>query len=98
MAREGPHISAKVYLALIGVFLTTLVVAGVRAWVAVRTVEVGGPLYAKIIPDKDLVADILPPPAYVVEAYAKVLEVATEIDHAPQERVAHLTRLEEQYH
>ncbi len=98
MARGGPHISARVYLALIGVFLTTLVVAGVRAWVAVRTVEVGGPLYAKIIADKDLVADILPPPAYVVEAYATVLELATDIGQVPVERVSHLRLLEEQYH
>src|SRR3954447_3939522 len=31
--------------------------------------RVGGPLYSQIKLGNDLVADILPPPAYVVEAY-----------------------------
>jgi methyl-accepting chemotaxis protein len=36
---------------------------------ALRELKVGGPLYAGIKLGNDLVADILPPPAYVIEAY-----------------------------
>jgi len=36
---------------------------------ALNELRVGGPLYSKIKLGNDLVADILPPPAYVLEAY-----------------------------
>ena len=32
-------------------------------------VKVNGPIYADIVDGKDLIADILPPPLYLVEAY-----------------------------
>jgi methyl-accepting chemotaxis protein len=41
--------------------------------------HVGGPVYTKIVEGKDLVADILPPPAYVIEAY---LEATLALDRA----------------
>ena len=31
--------------------------------------EVNGPLYQRVVQGKDLVADILPPPEYVIETY-----------------------------
>lgn len=37
--------------------------------------QVGGPLYAAIVSDKDLIADALPPPAYIIEAYAVAQEI-----------------------
>ncbi len=36
---------------------------------ALSQLKVGGPLYSKIKLGNDLIADILPPPAYVIEAY-----------------------------
>src|SRR5581483_2703473 len=36
---------------------------------ALSELKVGGPLYTKIKTGNDLVADILPPPEYVIEAY-----------------------------
>ena len=36
---------------------------------ALKELKVGGPLYANIKLGNDLVADILPPPAYIIEAY-----------------------------
>lgn len=33
------------------------------------TLRIGGPLYDRIVQGKDLVADVLPPPAYIIEAY-----------------------------
>lgn len=37
--------------------------------------KVNGPLYSKIIQNKDLIADILPPPAYIIESYLIVLQM-----------------------
>ncbi len=42
---------------------------------AVDDVLIGSPLYAKAIQMKDLVADVLPPPAYIIESYLTVLEL-----------------------
>ncbi|MBF0361963.1 MAG: hypothetical protein HQK49_13185 [Oligoflexia bacterium] len=39
-----------------------------------------GPIYQEIIDDKDLVADILPPPQYLVESYLVVLQTLRERD------------------
>jgi len=52
----------------------TLVVVGLIAVIiasnfALSQLKVGGPLYDKIKLGNDLVADILPPPEYVIEAY-----------------------------
>ncbi len=36
---------------------------------ALRTLKVGGHLYGQIVLGKDLLADILPPPEYIIEPY-----------------------------
>lgn len=36
---------------------------------ALKELKVGGPLYDRIVLGKDLIADILPPPEYVIESY-----------------------------
>lgn len=41
-----------------------------------QRVEVNGPIYQRIAAGKDLVADVLPPPVYLVESYQIVLEMA----------------------
>lgn len=48
----------------------------------VSRVKVTGPLYANIVQNKDLIADILPPPAYIVEAHLVSLQMgnATSVD------------------
>ncbi|MEQ1864675.1 MAG: ATP-binding protein [Micropepsaceae bacterium] len=57
-------------LIVVGVVLGLgVAVAAVLNSIAIEKLKVGGPLYAKIVQGKDLIADILPPPAYVIEAY-----------------------------
>ncbi|MCP9628781.1 methyl-accepting chemotaxis protein [Rhodopseudomonas palustris] len=51
--------------------------------------KVGGPLYDQIKLGNDLVADILPPPAYVIEAYLE----ATLALQDPDSAATHLERL-----
>jgi methyl-accepting chemotaxis protein len=56
---------------------------------ALKELKVGGPLYASIKLGNDLVADILPPPAYVIEAYLE----ATLALREPNNAEAHEKRL-----
>jgi methyl-accepting chemotaxis protein len=66
-------------------FLVTVCVVGLIsvALFAYRTlvlVKVHGPLYTQIVQGKDIIADVLPPPESIVEAYLLVLQMveATE--------------------
>ena len=66
-------------IGLMGVLVFAAMLASVGASLyAIQQLRVGGPLYERIILGKDLVADILPPPEYVIEAY---LEARLAIDN-----------------
>jgi methyl-accepting chemotaxis protein len=39
------------------------------ALMAINELKVGGPVYTRIVLGKDLIADILPPPEYIIESY-----------------------------
>ncbi len=54
-------------------------------------VQVNGPLYQRIVQGKDIVADILPPPEYVVESYLVVHQLTLE--ESPQKREELVSRL-----
>jgi len=54
---------------LVGVSIVGSGVFGLVVYGALDTVKVNGPLYRDIIRGKDLIADVLPPPEYVIEAY-----------------------------
>ncbi|MBP6011620.1 MAG: methyl-accepting chemotaxis protein [Alphaproteobacteria bacterium] len=56
---------------------------------ALSELRVGGPAYTRIVLGKDLIADILPPPAYVIEAYLD----ATLALNDPSSVGTHATRL-----
>jgi methyl-accepting chemotaxis protein WspA len=55
------------------------------AVVASRTlgeVRVKGPVYDRIVTAKDVIADVLPPPKYIIESYLIVLQLTEETDPA----------------
>jgi methyl-accepting chemotaxis protein len=56
---------------------------------ALSELKVGGPIYDKIKLGNDLIADILPPPEYVIEAYLE----ATLVLHDPTSLAARTERL-----
>ena len=57
------------FLLLVGVVLTVMLVVGLVTFQTLFKLKVNGPIYAGIVEQKDLVADILPPPMYVLETY-----------------------------
>lgn len=74
----------------------SLVVAGAIALATFQDVRVGGPAYNRIIDDKDIIADMLPPPLYVVEAQLEVMTAAAQRKGGP-ELVARLAKLHKEF-
>lgn len=54
---------------LTGIFIFGLVVYAAISYFLIETIKIKGPYYEQIIQSKDLIADILPPPGYIIEFY-----------------------------
>jgi len=59
-----------------------LVLLTLTMWVSTERIKVNGQIYQDIVRGKDLIADILPPPEYIIESYLVVLQANTEKDAA----------------
>ena len=57
------------------VFLVFFLLMGGVAFDTLRHVGLGGAVYQDIVDGKDLVADVLPPPCYLIESYLVVLRL-----------------------
>ncbi len=71
--------------AVIGGFVAVIAINAVGS----HKLRVGGEVYSRIVAGKDLIGDILPPPAYVIEPYLE----ATLALNDPQNVKAHRDRL-----
>jgi methyl-accepting chemotaxis protein len=70
----GMAVNRQLYL-LMAAFLIGFVIAGAVVYNGLGKVQVNGPIYQRVVQGKDLVADILPPPEYLIESYLVVLEM-----------------------
>ena len=70
------NLNLKIVVTAAGLALAAgiVAVAGVGAQ-TLQTLKVNGPIYKQIVDGKDLIADILPPPLYLIESYALANEV-----------------------
>jgi methyl-accepting chemotaxis protein len=59
-----------------------LIVLMVTMGISTERIKVNGPIYQDIVRGKDLIADILPPPEYILESYLVVLQASREKDPA----------------
>lgn len=57
------------FLTLVGVVVIGFVTYGYWSFKTLEQLKVHGPVYTRIVQGKDLVADILPPPEYIIESY-----------------------------
>jgi methyl-accepting chemotaxis protein len=73
------RISMKLYI-VVGCFVAGFLVFGLLAKSTLDTVKIHGPIYTNIVQKKDLIADVLPPPEYILEPYTLVLEASGESD------------------
>jgi methyl-accepting chemotaxis protein len=64
------------------------------ALMAINELKVGGPVYTRIVAGKDLIADILPPPEYIIEPYLEATLALNDPKSvgARKERLAQLRR------
>ncbi|MBF2714909.1 methyl-accepting chemotaxis protein [Agrobacterium vitis] len=80
-----------------GVILAVgVVVTLATAMQTLQRLKVNGPIYQQIVDSKDLIADILPPPLYVVEAYSLSNEAALHTEVAAT-NIDRLKLLKSQY-
>lgn len=65
-----PKLSIKAAARVFGGMMAAgLLAAVIINSIAINKIRIGGPTYNEIVHVKDLVADILPPPLYIIEAY-----------------------------
>lgn len=75
---------------LLVVFVIGLSAYGIWSFSTLNDLKVDGPIYQRIVQSKDLIADILPPPAYIIESHLVALQA---VSAAPDERKALVARL-----
>ena len=81
-----PGMSLGRRFALLAVFFVLLLgILGALSYNSLEQLRVNGPLYKRIVQGKDVIADILPPPEYILESYLLVFQTAGERDPKAQE-------------
>ena len=86
------------FAVLIAFIAIGFAVYGGWSFKTLNELKVNGPTYQRIVQGKDLVADILPPPEYVIESYLVTLQLLEAGDKAEQARLAaRLTALKAEY-
>jgi methyl-accepting chemotaxis protein len=100
-ALEGIAMTLRLTISRAILIFGLITAAGLGAVIATSVyglaqLKVGGPLYNQIKLGNDLIADILPPPEYVIEAYLE----ATLVLREPEQLSAHrdrITQLKKEY-
>jgi methyl-accepting chemotaxis protein len=83
---------------LLAVFIIGYTIFGLISFSTLNEIRIHGNLYNQIIMSKDLIADVLPPPGYIIESYMNVLQAADETDPAQVDYFsAELKRLQTDY-
>lgn len=65
---------------LVGIFVLGFLAFGAISYRTLNQVKIKGDIYNEIIDSKDLLADILPPPEFLVESYLVALQMEDEKD------------------
>ena len=76
---QNLKISIKLLVALL-IIVLGFIGFGAYMFVALQELKVNGPIYHQIVEGKDLVADILPPPDYIIESYLIAFELRENIE------------------
>jgi methyl-accepting chemotaxis protein len=68
------------------------------ALITLERLKVNGPIYQEIVLGKDLIADVLPPPAYIVEANLVAHQIVRESNAAARDKlVERFNKLEKEF-
>jgi methyl-accepting chemotaxis protein WspA len=77
---------------LVAISLIGFAAFALVTWRTLDRVQVNGPVYHRIVTAKDIVADVLPPPKYIIESYLIVLQLTEETN---SEEIARLKARQE---
>jgi methyl-accepting chemotaxis protein len=83
-------------LFLVGTFVLGLIAFGLVSRSILDLVKVNGPLYDQIVRDKDLLADVSPPPACLLEAYLIAQQIREATDESEVESAIELYNVAKQ--
>lgn len=85
-------------LLVLSIFMLGLVTTHAMYGTMLQVLRVHGPVYTRIVQGKDIVADVLPPPEYIIESYLVLLQILDEQDAARQrELIERFRKLETEY-
>lgn len=89
-------VGTKLYI-LMGVFSLGFISYGLWSYQTLSVAKVQGPYYQRIVLGKDLLADVLPPPNYIIEAYLLAFQMAGELAETspPISQQANIARMEQ---
>ncbi len=94
---HGRTLSSR-FTILIGVFTLGFLFYGGWSFKTLNELKVNGALYQQIVQGKDLIADILPPPEYILESYLVCLQLASTNDQADKKALTkRLKELQTEY-
>lgn len=65
---------------ILGILIIGFLLSGFATFKAMNTVTVNGPMYQRIVQGKDIIADVLPPPEYIIESYLVALQLTQATD------------------
>ena len=82
---------------LLAIFVIGFAAYGLWSFRTLNQLKVNGPLYKQIVQNKDLVADVLPPPAYIIESYLVALQMESADGPALQAFVGRLQSLKKDF-
>jgi hypothetical protein len=83
---------------MIALFVVGFLVFGGWSFKTLNELKVNGLLYQRIVQGKDLIADILPPPEYILESYLVSMQLAAATEKTERDALAaRLTSLKADY-
>lgn len=96
MPPRALSLTVRLWFTAVMAFLGSIALLAV-AWRSIDEVKIRGTLYQDIISYKDLLADILPPPAYLIESYLTCFELIKAEGPERAKLLQKLTILEKDY-
>lgn len=68
----------NILLLLSGILMSGLIVYGLLSYFVLQKLKIKGPYYQQIIQSQELISELMPSPAYIIEAYLLAFQQASE--------------------
>jgi methyl-accepting chemotaxis protein len=95
---KTPPYFRKQFLRIVLALLTGFAIFGLGAWYTLSEVKIRGTYYQRIMQAENLVADVLPPPLYIIETHGLTMELTLSSDRKKSELLRkQLAQLETDY-